>query len=468
MRKYFLVTTLFLSLFSLNGFAESSSSLSNVAQQALNSLQSINTDISLHLNGTEFSFKIDNSNRIGILEKFDVEFNENGARLIVGVSEQDLNDIQKTQYLNSFLRYLLSPNYITSNQLLELIYNYRNGSVAAELDLFNLEKKVLLDLSSKIPAFESLINNSLLSINEKIMKSEKKYRLDNKQRQNEWLQYKEKMNFSKLEKADIKLNDFVKNNDRVSAANLIETYLPWPLMEPMEKLYWKNWLNAMRYPDVSQGIVLFRGISKKDDPEQKKINADGSINVGYFSTILTKNQGNYNRRLRSLTTQRFQQKEKEFSSRNMFNMTRKFSFHAGNPMASYFLSTTYDIRTASAFGEDGVLLLKIDQRRLIHNIVGLNHEMEVLVPLIIFPDEVKGKFNYHEGNSRLYNNEDAKIFLQEIVKSLDKKEAQKILTEFPHKDRAWFDKVGKKYWFSNLNKIVNDQNNMCQFLFTKK
>jgi len=93
-------------------------------------------------------------------------------------------------------------------------------------------------------------------------------------------------------------------------------------------------------------------------------------------------------------------------------ITDQMTAHARNPVASSFISFTYDPRVASGFmgqninkqikGETvsvpygGLLVVKMDSRRMIPNIPSMyGNEIELLAPLIVFPDEV---VKYHEGS----------------------------------------------------------------------
>ncbi len=66
---------------------------------------------------------------------------------------------------------------------------------------------------------------------------------------------------------------------------------------------WKVWLDAIENPDWKNTTVALRGINYDTDKIQRRQTAQGEI-YGFMSTVLTKNQGSYTRRLRSLTTNR--------------------------------------------------------------------------------------------------------------------------------------------------------------------
>ncbi len=204
----------------------------------------------------------------------------------------------------------------------------------------------------------------------------------------------------KLERMEQKLNDLILNNDRKGVRQLLEAYLPWTVMEPVEANTWKTWLEAIENPDWSKTTVAFRGVKYDTDKIQRRQTPQGEV-YGFMSTVLTKNQGNYTRRLRSLATNR--EKNGDFGSKirkekiQTVKITDQMATHATDPVASNFLSFTYDLGIANSFNGGvrgtqplgGILVVKMDSRRLVPNLTtAFTFEMELLAPLIIFPDEV--------------------------------------------------------------------------------
>ncbi len=255
---------------------------------------------------------------------------------------------------------------------------------------------------------------------------------------------------------DARLNDFVKRNDRQSAANLIEKYLPWPLMEPIEVRFWQQWLESIRKPDFKNSIVLLRGVGA-EDPAQIQVNKDGTINLGYFSPVLTKNQGSYNRRLRSITTKRFSSNnyEKELP---MMSFHQLIDDHARAPLGSYFLSTTFSKDTVAAFAEEGLLTLKVDPRRVIFNKMGYDSEKEVLVPLIIFPDEVKGYFP--KSSSDHYN-----VLIDEVNKGIKKSLTKDEQNQLEKNGKLNFMNTSLKEWRKILKEFNQVTQMRCERIF---
>lgn len=219
----------------------------------------------------------------------------------------------------------------------------------------------------------------------------------------------------KLEAMQDKLDDLILKNDRKGVRHLLEAYLPWPVMEPVEANTWKIWLEAIEHPNREKSTIAFRGLKYDTDKIQRKQTAHGEI-YGFMSTVLTKNQGSYTRRLRSLSTNRQNNGDSGFNTHGKKVMSVKITdqmvAHANDPRASSFISFTYDPAVARAFmGHDvtkivkgksvsvpngGMLVVKMDSRRMIPNISsGFPNEAELLAPLVVFPDEVVA---YKEGS----------------------------------------------------------------------
>lgn len=219
----------------------------------------------------------------------------------------------------------------------------------------------------------------------------------------------------KLEAMQEKLDDLILKNDRLGVRKLLEAYLPWTVMEPVEANAWRIWLEAIENPDSKNTTVAFRGLKYDHDKIQRRQTSQGEI-FGFMSTVLTKNQGSYTRRLRSLTTNRVKNGDIGLAIKNSdilsVKVTDQMSSHARNPVASSFISFTYDPRIAKGFmGQDmtkvvkgkkvvvpygGLLVVKMDSRRMVPNLSSMySGEIELLAPLIIFPDEVVA---YKEGS----------------------------------------------------------------------
>ena len=234
--------------------------------------------------------------------------------------------------------------------------------------------------------------------------------------------------FSKLEENQNKFNDLVAKGDRKGVRKLIETYLPWDKMAPSEKNVWKIWLEAIENPDPKRSQIVFRGMY--DDTILRTQKGEPFL----MSTVMTRNQGNYTRRLRSLDTMRDKfgrEAIRDASSR--YNLPRgknppsvsvMMANHATEPLGSPFLSVAnYDV--ATKFGPRQLGAFNIDERRLILNALAPDKylwEQEKLVPLVIFPDEVVHFHDYRkdpvEGIGRNSPALRKKHYLAEVEKKL--------------------------------------------------
>lgn len=191
-----------------------------------------------------------------------------------------------------------------------------------------------------------------------------------------------------------KLDAMVLKNDREGVARLLEAFLPWPEMSPIEKGMWRNWIEAIRRPNLRKSVLAYRGI---ESDEKYLKTADGKT-IALISTMLSRNQGSYTRRLRSLKPMRLR-----FGAPNAWGrsraispltivpkLTSMMSNHSADPIGSPFLSFTPDVNVAANFATGGdIIVVKLDERRLLSNIASrVKAEVEMFVPLIIFPDEI--------------------------------------------------------------------------------
>lgn len=217
-----------------------------------------------------------------------------------------------------------------------------------------------------------------------------------------------------------KLNDLLLKNDRRGIRKTLEAYLPWQVMDAYETNIWKMWLEAIEYPDTKNTTLAFRGIDYKTDKIQRQVVPGHGEKFAFMSTVLTKNQGSYTRRLRSITTMREKNGKISPQIPAMF-FSSMMKAHSGNPHGSSFLSFTYSPEVASGFiGNDkspgvpggGLLTVKMDKRRLLPNLVsGFAHEIELLAPLVVFPDEV---VKYHEGKVDVLSSTKIETYLKEV------------------------------------------------------
>lgn len=191
-------------------------------------------------------------------------------------------------------------------------------------------------------------------------------------------------------------------NDRIGAAKIIESYLPWEEMSPFEKQFWQTHLEIIRHPVAFEDrVIIYRGLT--DDILQtavvdgKKLSKEEAIRdqkTFVMSTLMTKNQGSWNRRLRSLTSmyKKFigvHKDSDEFT--RACRISTLFRNHSAKPEGSPFLSFTPDYAVAKEFGAVKISAFLIDPRLLHSNYAApesLAFEREFLLPLVTFPDDL--------------------------------------------------------------------------------
>ncbi len=210
-----------------------------------------------------------------------------------------------------------------------------------------------------------------------------------------------------LQDQNLKLDDYIALNDRKKVKELIEAFMPWEQMEPVEIASWTRWLDAMTETvSESEKVVLFRGLSgdlvRRNDAGQPFL----------MSKLLTKNQGNYTRRLRSLKTYRSKMAQKAAgeipSDPSSLSMVMKA--HSHEPFGSPFMSSA-DFSIANSFAEGfedntdkaGIVALNINPKRITQNVISDYGENERLIPLLLFPDEIVHLEEFTDGEG--YNSQ---------------------------------------------------------------
>lgn len=194
----------------------------------------------------------------------------------------------------------------------------------------------------------------------------------------------------------------VAKGDRVGAANILEQYLPWEEMAPFEKQFWKTQLEIMVNPvPLEERILIYRGVDgdyvhrayagAKALTEKEAIDQNKAF---FMSTLMVKNQGSWNRRLRSLEAMNDKfialvGESNEYSS--LARISTMFGKHSASPNGSPFLSFTPNYSIAESFGETRISSYLLDPRLLNFNYTSMfEEEIEYLIPLTTFPDDLVG------------------------------------------------------------------------------
>lgn len=352
-----------------------------------------------------------------------------------------LHQITGTNYNLSINRAFVHPY-----QWAEVVANARAGSLSAAEKLASVELEAARGAKDSLAHFreqglftkasddviESYFDKRLAHTENLYRDVAKKARADLKVRTAAW--ERQKQIFAKLEGQKLKLNDLIAKGDRSGVRKLVQTYMPWDIMEPSEKKMWTEWLDAIETPASGKKKLIFRGL-------------DGDVILRtpagkpfLMSTVLTKNQGSYTRRLRSLSTMRQKfgvgiggapvsysikgRKDPTTLSTMMMN-------HANDPKGSPFISAS-NLDTASGFGSTHMAALMIDERRLVPNALAVGYlgEQERLIPLIVFPDEI---VHYENFTGKVYEGTPTSFFASEVEKKIGRSvtKAERSMLETP-------------------------------------
>ncbi len=351
------------------------------------------------------------------------EVDEAGIHIIKVIrssNEENVTSASKRLLDQFFKQVNNTQNIVNAYSFFEVMFNAKKGDYRAKIALEKLKLKAVESDVSLTSATEMVEAN--------IEQLEKEFKPIKKE-----MKVKETARKAIMDTLD-KLNDelqlkaLIQNNDRNGVANLFERYLPWEQMTPIENSYWTHILNRMRNPiEAKDKVLVYRG-TYGDRLFPQMINgsqleyedAVKQANLGTMSTILTRNQGTYNRRLRSLQT--MYGKKIASNPRNIKSdfvetarLTTMLKQHSIEAQGSPFLSFTSDFDTGYRFGfsiaddktvstaKGAMGAFLMDPELLMFNqMSGFKGEMEYLAPLITFPDEMVGFFDedYMEKESR--------------------------------------------------------------------
>lgn len=331
----------------------------------------------------------------------------------------------------------------------EVTLNAKYGSKRSKLLLAEAEvdamEKLRYDIFSDIETNSDVDEyiKSRKSQGEKLVKSVKKeVTAENKLRKSITENYKTLL--KELQDAPQKLDDYIAANDRVNARKLIDSFMPWEQMEPTEIALWTRWLDAMETPTTqnSKKVLVFRGLAEDLVRESN----DG----GHFlmSKLLTKNQGNYTRRLRSLKTYhgKLGKMARGEVPLDVDSYTAMLKGHSHDPVASPFLSTSNaDIASSFSDGDmgDKMAAIFIDQKRIMTNLVSDYDEFERLIPLIVFPDEM-----IHIEESEAYNGLD----MDKMYRAVKEKIGRNVKPEEKSQSYNSVDRLkNTKAWWEGIN-----------------
>lgn len=291
-----------------------------------------------------------------------------------------------------------------------------------------------------------------------------------------------------LDKAtdDLQFKNLVAKNDRKGVADLLKKYLPWEQMAPFEKRYWETYLETIQNPlPMEKRILIYRGI--QDDfiysayqggKELDKELAQKEGKVFVMSSLMTKNQGTWNRRLRSLTamnekfigTNAALEDEYTKSSR----IVTMFVNHSKNPQGSPFLSFTPKFDVAYQFGHTKMSAYALDPRLVSFNFASkYKNEVEFLLPLVTFPDDIVGFYDATI-HTEMKNTEEhmKKLFKEKLVKSHGEQKGEELFQSVLKNSKEYFDSALNRYEGKMTAAVApKEPNFMVKFfnkIFTKK
>jgi hypothetical protein len=300
----------------------------------------------------------------------------------------------------------MQTKFMGSYSLFELYYNAKGN------DFISLQVLAKIRLAALTPTTtpQYLIDNDYYtsstdrlaywkSIKEKFESEERVY---NKKTKVKTEARKVVMDALDKAKESEQFRNLVAANNRKGAANLLRQYLPWEHMPPFEKLFWETHLTIMADPlPYEDRILIYRGIN--DDIIQ--VAQEGGIELSreealkqqkifLMSTMMTKNQGTWNRRLRSLTAmyEKFMGTDESGTSDEFtkaVRITNMFIKHSKEPKGSPFLSYTPKFSVAAGFGGKRNTVYFIDPRMVYFNYASkYSTEIEFLLPIATFPDDL--------------------------------------------------------------------------------
>jgi hypothetical protein len=224
-------------------------------------------------------------------------------------------------------------------------------------------------------------------------------------------------------------------------------------MAPFEKKYWDTYLEIIRKPlPLHQRVIVYRGIDDdlfnaavENGEELEKDTAIRESKAFVMSTIMTKNQGSYNRRLRSLEAMY----EKTISTvygesgySRSARITTMFKNHSADPVGSPFLSMTPDVNIASSFGSSRNSAYLIDPRAIQFNFTsGFENEKEFLLGLTTFPEDMFGYWSSEHSQTSVHATFFKEKLLDRIEKEYGKTDKEKIIKEIEKNTTDFFQPV---------------------------
>lgn len=318
------------------------------------------------------------------------------SNLKIILSEGSLKDELLMRQLNYFLLRNQSHYY----QIIESITNAKLGDLEAKRNLIYLK----IENYALLPTETEHIQKQMSDLKLEAKAFDKEIKLNNSLSNKAFNE--RKVIFDELDNAKDQLKELIAQNKRKEVVKLLNHYLPWEHLTTLEKEQWKIWLEAIENPlPMEDRVFVLRGLDKGQFFHAEK----GTFLMG---PIIIKNQGSYNRRLRSLTTmldksisttQLDQIALKDDKLKPSFNsssrLTNMYYNHSKQPQGSPFISFTKDLSVAQQFANEGITLVALDPRLAIGNLTSnYTNEVEILAPLFTFPEDNIAYFDKQTGD----------------------------------------------------------------------
>ena len=413
----------------------------------------------------------------GIDFAVDVNIKPNGTHsiLIYKSSSKNADSNFASKEIIKFLGAInTQKNYPTPYSFFETMFNARKGHLESQRALLRL-RQISMEGDAEFDDLRTSLDFDIEALDQRIAV---------KRKENKVLEKARKDIMSKLDRIgdDGQLRTLLQKNDREGVVDLLQKYLPREQMTPMEHMFWDQILNKIKSPaPLKDRVLVYRGtygdrlypeIVNGVPLEYEQAVKEGRLAA--MSTVITRNQGTWNRRLRSLQTM-FDKKisQNPFNVESELNASSRISTmmkqHSIEPQGSPFLSYTTDYATGYRFGfsisEDaadkegaksmGAFL--IDPELLLFNqMTSFKNEMEYLHTLISFPDEMVAYYDEAvsgRGSSQAVKNYIHDGFKKKIIAKYGEVDAVDIIEKITKKSQE-FNNAGKAYLAPKTKTIV--------------
>lgn len=393
----------------------------------------------------KFEYVQTNSLSQGIQYKVELDVDAKTSEFIYRIfhAPNAFKDKAATYTMFDFVERLInSDQFGTSLQSpFEAYYNAKRGDALSIEDLLKIRKLEAQYVTSdiielnKVPAYVAS-QKALEKLMEKHKQSVTQERAKRKQAND-----KRKIGLDALDKAPEagQFRTKIAKGDRKGAMEILKKYLPWEDMAPFEREFWETYIEVTLNPvPTSERVLIYRGL--EGDQVMEGYNKAGKLltekeaieqgNAFFMSSGMVKNQGSWNRRLRSLEAmnEKFIGQIKGNSDyADGARISTMFFNHALEPKGSPFISFSPDYTIAESFGNSRVSAYLIDPRILNFNYAStFEGEIEYLVPLSTWPDELVGiaEVEVKEGEDKYTKGADGsrKLVLEKMLKDKLKKE----------------------------------------------